>query len=446
MKTGLRLSSMQILAIGFALFILIGGVLLSLPFANRSGQGIPFLNSLFTSTSATCVTGLVVYDTYTQFTLFGQIVILLLIQTGGLGFMIVAMMFSLLLGRRIGLRERAVLMESVNALQLGGVVRLTKKVLVITLCMELLGAAVLAVRFVPQFGAARGIWYALFHAVSAFCNAGFDLMGRLEPFGSLTHYAGDPLVNITVMVLIVVGGLGFFVWDDVTRNKHHFTKYHLHSKLMITATGLLIVVGAILFFLFEKDHTMAEMGAGERILASLFASVTPRTAGFNTVPVGEMSSGGTLLTMVLMLIGAGPGSTGGGIKVTTAFILVLAIISRVRNSEDMNIYERRLDRRFLYKAATSVSIYLLLSLLGSLIVSAQGLGVTETVFETLSAIGTVGLSAGVTAELSAVLRIVIMLLMFVGRVGSLAVATAMMTRRTRAQAAVKYVSERIIVG
>ncbi len=437
---------MQILAIGFALFILIGSILLSLPFASRDGQSIPFLNSLFTSTSATCVTGLVVYDTYSQFTLFGQIVILLLIQTGGLGFMIVAMMFSMLLGRRIGLRERTVLMESVSALKLGGVVRLTKKVLLMTVCLELFGAAVLSIRFIPQFGVRQGIWCALFHAVSAFCNAGFDILGRLEPYGSLTHYAGDPLVNITVMILIIVGGLGFFVWDDVTRNKHHFTKYHLHSKMMLTATGFLIVIGALLFFLLEKGHTMADMGAGERLLASLFASVTPRTAGFNTIPTGEMSSGGTLLTMVLMLIGAGPGSTGGGLKVTTVFILVLAVISRVRNSEDMNIYERRLDRRLLHKAATSASIYLLLSLIGSLIISAQGLGVTETVYEALSAIGTVGLSTGVTTQLSAVSRIVIILLMFVGRVGSLAVATAMMTRRARTQSAVKYVSERIILG
>ena len=328
MKTGLKLSSMQILAIGFALFIIIGGVLLSLPIASRDGQSIPFLNGLFTSTSATCVTGLALYDTYTQFTLFGQIVILLLIQTGGLGFMIVAIMLSLILGRRIGLRERKVLMQSVSALKLGGVVKLTKKVFILTICFELMGAAILSIRFIPQFGAARGIWYALFHSISSFCNAGFDLLGRIEPFGSLTPYVGDALVNITVMVLIVIGGLGFFIWDDVTQNKHHFSKYHLHSKLMITATGVLIVGGAILFYVFEKSHTMADMGVGERILASMFASITPRTAGFSTVQVGEMSSGGTLLTMVLMLIGAGPGSTGGGMKVTTVLVLILAVVSR----------------------------------------------------------------------------------------------------------------------
>ncbi len=442
----LRFTSMQILAIGLALFIIIGSVLLSLPIASRDGHGIPFLNSLFTSTSATCVTGLVVYDTYTQFTLFGQIVILLLIQTGGLGFMIVAIMFSLFLGRRIGLRERTVLMQSVSALKLGGVVRLTKKVLVITVVMELLGAALLSIRFIPQFGVTHGIWYAVFHAVSAFCNAGFDLMGRLEPYGSLTHFSGDALVNITVMVLIIVGGLGFFVWDDVTHNKHHFSKYHLHSKLMITATGVLIVVGAVLFLLFERNHSMADMGAGERVLASLFAAVTPRTAGFSTVQVGEMSSGGTLLTMALMLIGAGPGSTGGGMKVTTVFILVLAIIARVRNREDMNIYERRIDRSLISRAATSASIYMLFTLVGTLILSAQGLGVKDLVFEALSGIGTVGLTTGVTTQLSVVSRIVIMLLMFVGRVGSLSVATAMMTRRARSQPAVKYVSEKVILG
>ncbi len=446
MKIGLRLSSMQILAIGFALFIIIGSVLLSLPFASRDGQSIPFLNSLFTSTSATCVTGLVVYDTYTQFTLFGQIVILLLIQTGGLGFMIVAMMFSMFLGRRIGLRERSILMESVSALKLGGVVRLTKKVLVITLCMELLGAAVLSIRFIPEFGAARGTWYALFHSVSAFCNAGFDLMGRIEPYSSLTHYAGDVLVNVTVMILILVGGLGFFVWDDITHNKHHFSKYHLHSKLMITATGVLVIGGAVLFFFFEKGHTMADMTVGERILASAFAAVTPRTAGFATVPHSEMSSGGTLLTMVFMLVGAGPGSTGGGMKVTTIFVLVLSVFARAKNSEDMNIYKRRLDKSFVYRAATSASIYLFLAFIGALVISAQGLGLTDTLFETLSGIGTVGLSTGITTQLSVVSRIMIMLLMFTGRVGSLAVATAMMTRRAHNHPALKYVSEKIILG
>ena len=446
MKTGLKFSSMQILAIGFALFIVIGGVLLSLPFASRDGQSIPFLNGLFTSTSATCVTGLAVYDTYSQFTLFGQIVILVLIQIGGLGFMIVAMMFSMLLGRRISLRERAVLMDSVSAMNLGGVVRLTKKVLIVTICMELLGAAVLSIRFVPQFGAARGIWYSLFHAVSAFCNAGFDLMGRLEPFSSLTYYAGDALVNITVMILIIVGGLGFFVWDDVSRNKLHFTKYHLHSKIMIVATGVLVVLGAVLFFVFESGYSMAGMGFGERVLASVFASITPRTAGFSTVPVSEMSTGGTLLTMVYMLIGAGPGSTGGGMKVTTVFVLVLAILARARNKDDMNIFERRLDQHFLYKAATSISAYLLFALIGALVISAQELSFTDTVFEALSGIGTVGLSTGITGQLSGLSRIMIMILMFAGRVGSLSVATAMMTRKARAHAAVRYVSERIILG
>ena len=446
MKTGLKLSSMQILAIGFALFIIIGGVLLSLPIASRDGQSIPFLNGLFTSTSATCVTGLALYDTYTQFTLFGQIVILLLIQTGGLGFMIVAIMLSLILGRRIGLRERKVLMQSVSALKLGGVVKLTKKVFILTICFELMGAAILSIRFIPQFGAARGIWYALFHSISSFCNAGFDLLGRIEPFGSLTPYVGDALVNITVMVLIVIGGLGFFIWDDVTQNKHHFSKYHLHSKLMITATGVLIVGGAILFYVFEKSHTMADMGVGERILASMFASITPRTAGFSTVQVGEMSSGGTLLTMVLMLIGAGPGSTGGGMKVTTVLVLILAVVSRAKNREDMNIFKRRLDGSLLHSAATSASIYLLFTLVGSLILSAQGMSVTDTVFEAVSGIGTIGLTTGVTPGLSVVSRIVVMLLMFAGRVGSLSVATVMMTRRARSQAAVKYVSERIILG
>lgn len=446
MKTKLNLSTLQVLVIGFALFILLGGVLLCLPISSRDGQGIPFLNGLFTATSATCVTGLVLYDTYTQFTVFGQAVILVLIQIGGLGFMIVAIMFSMFLGRRIGLRERALLMDSVNALKLGGVVRLTKRILILTVFFELTGAVILSARFIPEFGVRAGIWEGLFHAVSAFCNAGFDIMGRIAPFSSLTHFAGDVVVNVTVMILVIVGGLGFFVWDDVTENKLHFKKYHLHSKLMISASAILIVGGAVLFYLFEGGYTLKDLNTGERILTSLFASVTPRTAGFNTVAISEMSEGGSLLTLVLMLIGAGPGSTGGGLKVTTVVVLMLGIISRTRNQEDINIYKRRLDSGLLRKAASNASIYLLLALFGAFILSAQGFNLTSGVFEAVSAIGTIGLSRGITTSLSDVSKITIMLLMYAGRVGSLSVAMAISTRRARNQPDIKYVSEKIIVG
>jgi trk system potassium uptake protein TrkH len=446
MRTGFRLSTMQVLVIGFALVIIAGGVLLSLPVSSRDGHGIPFLDGLFTATSATCVTGLVVYDTYTQFTFFGQAVILLLIQVGGLGFMFVAILFSLFLGRRIGLRERSILMDSVSALKLGGIVRLTKKALIITVALEVTGAVVLAFRFCPQFGLLPGIWCGLFHSVSAFCNAGFDILGRLEPFSSVTHYSGDPLVSITIMALIVIGGLGFFVWDDITENKHHITRYHLHSKLMLTGTAVLLVGGALLFFFFEAGHSMKDMGFGERVLSSFFASVTPRTAGYNSVPTAQMSEGGTLLTMVLMAIGAGPGSTGGGMKVTTVFIILLGIAARIKNRDDLNVYNRRLEDGALTTASTSAGIYLTLAIIGTFILCAQGFPVTSALYEVLSGIGTVGLTRGITPQLPALSKLTILLLMYAGRVGSLSVAMAMSVRRTKQPANVKNVSEKVIIG
>lgn len=446
MKPGFRLSTIQILVIGFALVILVGGTLLSLPISNRSGQGIPFINGLFTATSATCVTGLVVYDTYSQFSLFGQAVILLLIQIGGLGFMIVAISISIILGRKIGLRERIVLADSVSALKVGGIVRLTKKALYLTLLVELAGAVILAFRFVPQFGFWPGVWCGVFHAVSAFCNAGFDILGRIEPFTSLTRFYGDPFIILTIGLLIAMGGLGFFVWDDVTEKKLHFSKYHLHSKLMIVGTLALIVGGAVLFYFLEYNASMKGMDVGSRLLSSFFASVTPRTAGYNSVPIASMSESGTLLTMVLMLIGAGPGSTGGGVKVTTVLIILIGVIARIRRSEELNAFGRRLEDGALSTAATSAGMYLLLAFVGVMILTAQGFHVTDALYEVLSGIGTVGLTRGITPTLPALSKIVIILLMYAGRVGSLAVVMAMSVKGDRTHSRIKNVTEKVIIG
>lgn len=446
MRTGLKLSTLQVLVIGFACLILVGGGLLSLPFTNRSGQGIPFINGLFTATSATCVTGLVVYDTYTQFNFLGQAIILLLIQIGGLGFMFVAIMFSMFFGRRIGLRQRSILMESVSALKIGGIVRLTKKAFVITVALELTGAVVLATRFVPEFGLWSGIWCGIFHSVSAFCNAGFDILGRIGPFSSLTHYINDAVVSMTIMVLVIIGGLGFFVWDDITEKKWHVTKYHLHSKIMISGTLVLIIGGAVLFYFLEADHTFKDMWTGERILQSFFSSVMPRTAGFNAVPISEMSEGGTFLSMVLMIIGAGPGSTGGGLKVTTVFVILLAIIARVRNKEALNVYGRRLEAGTLGVAATSAGVYLMLVVIGTFILCAQGFPVASSLFEVLSGISTVGLSTGITTDLPVISRMAIILLMYAGRVGSLSVAMAVSVKRAKSHTSLKNITEKIIVG
>jgi trk system potassium uptake protein TrkH len=432
--------------IGFALVIVIGGTLLSMPFANRDGQAIPFINGLFTATSATCVTGLVVYDTYTQFNLLGQAIILLLIQIGGLGFMFVAITFSLFLGRRISLRQRSILMESVSALKIGGIVRLTKKALIITLILELTGAVILATRFVPQFGLWPGIWCGIFHSVSAFCNAGFDILGRINPYTSLVPFAADPMVVVPVMLLIVIGGLGFFVWDDITEHTWHVTKYHLHSKIMITGTLVLIVGGAILFYIFEADYTMKNMSTGGRLLASLFASVTPRTAGYNTVPVAEMSPGGTFLSMLLMLIGAGPGSTGGGMKVSTVVVILLAVSARIRNKDDIEVYGRRLEDGALRTASTSSGIYLVLVAVGTFILCGQGFDVTSAMYEVLSGIGTVGLTRGITPTLPVLSKLTILLLMYAGRVGTLSVAAAMSVKRTKDSSSLRSVPEKVIIG
>lgn len=446
MKTGLKLSTMQILVIGFALVILIGGTLLSLPITNRGGHGIPFINGLFTATSATCVTGLAIYDTYTQFNALGQLILLILIQIGGLGFMFVMIMFSMFLGRRIGLRERSILMESVSALKIGGIVRLTKKALILTLIMEALGAVILSIRFIPEFGLWHGIWCGIFHAVSAFCNAGFDILGGIEPFGSLVPYARDGWVLITVMVLIVAGGLGFFVWDDMTVKKWHVTKYHLHSKMMLIGTLFLIFSGAVLFYFFESNETFEDMDTKGRILAALFTSVTPRTAGFAIVQVSQMSQSSTLLTMILMTIGAGPGSSGGGMKLTTFFILLLAVVARARNRTDLNIFGRRLEPGLLARASTSATLYLSLALVGTFVLCVQGFTITDSLYEALSGLGTVGLTRGITPQLPVLSRLAIILLMYAGRVGSLSVVAAMSVKKTRLSPNVKNVTERIIIG
>ncbi len=307
------LSPGRILAAGFLGIILAGALLLSLPFANRTGRPLPFLDCLFTSTSATCVTGLVAADTWTQFNGLGQLILLVLIQVGGLGYMTMVLMASMLLGRKISLRQRDLMLESVSAERLSDVYVLLRYILRGTAAIECAGAALLAFRFVPELGWGRGLWYSVFHSVSAFCNAGFDLMGFREPYSSLTHYADDPLVNLTVCALVLLGGLGFLVWREVWEKGPRLRRYTLHAKIMLSATLILTLGGAILFWLAERDNLLSGMAPGEQALASLFQAVSPRTAGFNTVDLARLTSAGGLLTIALMFIGAGPGSTGGGV-------------------------------------------------------------------------------------------------------------------------------------
>ncbi|MCQ2015478.1 TrkH family potassium uptake protein [Clostridium butyricum] len=413
----------QISAISFMSIILIGALLLTLPISSRSGEATPFIDALFTSASATCVTGLVVYDTYTHFSLFGQIVILSLIQIGGLGFMIIATLFSLMLKRKIGLKERGMLQESVSTVHIGGIVRLTKHILFGTVIFEAIGAVILALRFYPDMGLKQGLYNGVFHSISAFCNAGFDLMGRFEPSSSLTLYSGDIVVNLVIMSLIVVGGVGFLVWEDIFTNKLKFCKYRLHTKIVLVVTATLIIVPAIIFYSIERTNSFAGMGTTESWLASFFQSITPRTAGFNTVNIAELSEGSILLTIILMVIGGSPGSTAGGVKTTSFAVIILSLIASIRHTEDINVFNRRLERDVIKKAYDVITIYFMCCALAVLLICAlQPFGLKEVFFEVVSALSTVGMSTGITPDLNSLSKFIITLLMFFGRVGSLSVA------------------------
>lgn len=441
-----QLNQLQSIALGFFVLIVLGAVLLCFPFASRSGQVTPFLDCLFTATSATCVTGLVVVDTYQHWSSAGQAIVLCLIQIGGLGFITVGVWFSVFLRRKIGLRERGLIQESLNSMELAGVVRLVKRIVKGTLLFEGLGAVLLMLCFIPQFGVGRGIWYSVFHAISAFCNGGFDLMGRFGEYSSLCPYYDNPLVNAVVMVLILVGGIGFLVWDDMIENGLHFRKYRLHTKLVLSITLVLLVIPAILFYFLEYHQTMEGMSQGGRIWSSLFCSVTPRTAGFNTVDTGSLSNGSMLLTMVLMFVGGCPGSTAGGIKTTTLFVVLAYIIASFRNKKEVDIFRRRLSEEATNKALLVFGVNFVLAITVGFLISAlqPQLKMEQVLFEVFSAIGTAGMSTGVTRELGTVARILIIFLMYCGRVGSLSFALSVM--KTKKTAKVKNPVEKIIIG
>lgn len=428
-----KLSQTQFIAYGFFAIIITGTLLLMLPFASRDGQSEPFLNCLFTATSASCVTGLVVADTWTQWSLFGQLVILAMIQIGGLGFITVGVFISIILRRKIGLKERGLLQESVNTLQIGGVVRLAKKIIIGTCIFEGTGAVLLAMRFIPQFGIVKGIFYGIFHSISAFCNAGFDLMGNQAPYSSFVAYYDDWLVNLVIMSLIIIGGIGFIVWDDVHRHRLHFRKYMLHTKIVLVTTGILVFGSAALFYLLERNNLLVGMNTSGKILTSLFSSVTARTAGFNTTDTGALTDGSKLLTIILMFVGGSPGSTAGGIKTTTLVVLLLCVHSNIKRSYGINIFGRRLEDDAAKRAGTILTINLLLAIAASLAIMAiQPLGFSDILFETFSAIGTVGMTTGITRALHPVSRLIIILLMYCGRIGSLSFALAFIQNKPRA--------------
>lgn len=438
-------STTRMIAFGFALIIVIGTILLSLPIATKTGE-TDLLTALFTATSATCVTGLVAADTYQNWTLFGQLVILCMLQVGGLGFMTIGVYISILLKRRIGLQERATLHESVNTLEIAGVVRLVKKIVQGAFIIEGTGALLLATRFIPRFGWANGIYFSIFHSISAFCNGGFDLMGIDEAYSSLVSYEGDILVNVVICLLILIGGIGFIVWDDVLKHKWHFKKYLLHSKIVLATTLGLTVAGTLLFLIFENNATLAGMTPIEKLLGALFASVTPRTAGFNTVDTGAMSNAGTLLTMLLMFIGGSPGSTAGGAKTTTMVVLLFYAVAMIRNREDINLFGRRLSADVVRKANAVVVINFSLAFGAACAIMAlqPAIPMPGVVFEVLSAINTVGMTTGITRELGVISKLIVAVLMYCGRLGSLSFALVLAKKPSTNH--VREPQEKIIVG
>ena len=413
---GKRLSSSQIIILGFAALILLGSLLLMLPISTQDGKGAGFMDALFTATSAVCVTGLIVQDTATYWSAFGQTILITLIQIGGMGVVTVAIAISLLSGKRISLKQRSTMQEAISAHKVGGIVRLTGFILKMTICFELLGAVLMAPTFCREFGMAKGIWYALFHSISAFCNAGFDLMGIKTPYSSLTYFAKNPAVNMTVMALIVTGGIGFMTWDDVKTHKHRIRKYRMQSKVILATTGVLILFPVLYFFFFE----FGDVPLGERILLSLFQAITPRTAGFNTADLTGLSEVGTIIIILLMLVGGSPGSTAGGMKTTTLAVMFSTAISVFRRREHTHFFGRRIQDEAVRNAATIFMMYQVLFLTGGCIISlAEGLPILTCLFETASAVGTVGLTLGITPSLGTVSRMILTLLMYIGRVGGL---------------------------
>ena len=436
-----RLSSFKIIILGFAGVILLGALLLMLPISTTGGNVTPFNETLFTSTSAVCVTGLVVRDTGSYWSTFGQTVILALIQIGGLGVVTVAASFALLSGRKISLMQRSTMQDAISAPKVGGIVRLTRFILRGTFLIELLGALAMLPVFCRDYGW-RGIWMAVFHSVSAFCNAGFDILGtgnNLYP--SLTSYAGSPIINITIMLLIVTGGIGFLTWDDICENKLRFHHYRMQSKVILVTTAFLLVLPAIFFFFVDFSSLPIE----KRVLASFFQSVTPRTAGFNTVILSDMTGASQAVMIFLMMIGGSPGSTAGGMKTTTLAVLVANAAATFRQHESVQFFGRRIECGVVKTAATVVTMYLALFFGGAIFISVyENLPLSSCLYETASAVGTVGLTLGITPQLHIPSQMVLIMLMYLGRVGGLTLIYAALSGK-RAETA-KLPLDQIAVG
>ncbi len=427
----LRLTPPKILSLGFMFLIAVGTALLSLPAASVGGR-ISFIDALFMATSATCVTGLAVIDTGTQLTTFGQVVLLVLFQFGGLGFVTMATLITLVLNKRISLKERLLLQESMNQHSMQGIVLLIRRVLIYSLIIQLSGAILLAGRFMADMPFGKAIYYGLFHSISIFNNAGFDLFGDIHgPFSGLTRYVEDPIVNLTSMLLIFLGGIGFIVLSDVIDFPKR-KRLTLHSKVVLSTSVILVWVGAAVFFLLELNHTLKPLHTSGKIMASFLQAITPRSGGVTTIEIPLLRESTQFLLILLMFIGAAPGSTGGGIKITTFAILVTAVYVKLRGREDIVLFRNRIAKGNVYKAITMTLLSLMLVVIATMLLSVtENADFLSVLFEAVSAFGTSGITMGLTTELTSIGKVLVIILMFVGRIGPLTLAYALKPKNSK---------------
>lgn len=436
-----KFSSSQIIILGFIGVIMFGCILLMLPISTVSGKGASFIDSLFTSTSAVCVTGLVLKDTATYWSSFGQFVILLLIQIGGMGIITIAIAVSIVSGKHIGLKQRSTMQDSISAPKVGGIVRLVGFILKMTFLIEILGSLIMSPIFIKEFGILKGIWYSLFHSISAFCNAGFDLMGVKSQFSSLSYFKDNIIINVVIMSLIIIGGIGFMTWDDIRTNKFHFKKYKMQSKVILITTLILIVLPSLYYFFFEFNN----LPFNTRLLGSIFQTITPRTAGFNTIDLNTMSETGTAIMIILMLIGGSSGSCAGGMKTTTVAVIFSTVLSVFKKEEYTHFFGFRVDNEVVRNALAIFALYIILFTSAGLIISKiENISFINTLFETASAIGTVGLTKGITCELHTISKLILIFLMYVGRVGGLTLVFATISHKSEKVARLPL--EKITVG
>ena len=441
-------SPAQVITLVFALIVLLGAVLLSLPCASRTGESCGFLTALFTSCSATCVTGLSLVDTYTQWSGFGQVVLLLLIQVGGLGFMTIFSLFLLMLNAKLGLKKRMILQQTFGLADIQGVVQLLRRVVLVTAVTELGCAIILCIRFAFEFPFKNALWMGVFHSVSAFCNAGFDILGRISPGCSLTPYARDPLVLGVVMFEIVLGGLGFFVWQDLWINRKAPRGLSVYTRLVLCTTLLLLVGGAVVFGVCEWNNpgTLGSMGPGGKLLGAAFQSVTTRTAGFAAFSQGNMTEAGKAASCIWMLIGGSSGSTAGGMKTVTVAVALLSTLNVARGKSSLTVFHRRISPAQIAMAQAIVTLMVCLSLAGAVVLAAgNGFSFLDALFETTSALGTVGLTAGVTPDLTAASQLMIIVFMFFGRVGIMTISLGFMMG-DRAEERIRYAETKLMIG